>query len=137
MSSRIKETLNRISLIDGYKESFDGFDFLKIVIDPRRIFDQGIIDENPEMPKVIRDAIVARILQLRNQYGFKIVNVNIGSRAECSYPQYWTMRLIYALNHHGIFVESDDQKFSPFNLLYSSVVNIKEEEDLHGSKLNI
>lgn len=133
MSSTIEETLNRISLIDGRKDSFigdNGFSFLKIVIDPRRIFGQGIIAENPEIPKVIREAIVARVLQLRDQYGFKIVNVNIGSRVECRYPQYWTTRLMRSLIHHGIFVESDEQKFSPFNLLSSSLVNIKEEEAL-------
>jgi hypothetical protein len=35
-----------------------------------------------------------------------------------------------SLIHHGIFVESDDQKFSPFNRLSSSLVNIKKDEAL-------
>jgi len=129
MSSRIEETLSVIGKINGHKTTFgDGYDFFVIVIDPRRIFGQGIIDENPEMPKVVREAIVARILELRDEHKVEVVGVTMDSRLECHYTKNWTTRLMCSLIHHGIFVESDDQKFSPFNDLYSRLANLTNDE---------
>lgn len=121
--SALLKCIEEVNSMKGFKNGFSGrqgFDFLDINVDPR-IF-KDIIDKSPEMPKILRNAIINRVLELSSKNpGLPCVLVTLNSRVECRYPPNWIDSLACSLVHHRIFVNSDDFKFSHFSMLTSAV----------------
>lgn len=122
----------KIQDIHGSENGFceRGFElkFLDINLDPRILFGQDYIDSQKWMPKEARDALLARILHLREERGAPVVSVTMDSRVECTYPKGWTTQFMIDLIHNKIFVRSDDQEFSKFNMLHSALHKLTKEE---------
>ena len=95
-----------LSLLLGHANSYLDLNyaipFYDMNLDPRILFNPYMMQE--PLPESYRHAIVARILELKQQQPLKVIQVTIVGRVECEYPDGWLTELIQELVAHRIFV---------------------------------
>lgn len=111
----------RFDNLEGIETGYDypryKFEFLRIIVDPRKYFADLISEKCPEH---IEDELVERVIELREKHKIPIVCVQIVGRVECEFPNGWLTNIIKKLIEQKFFVEVPgeyEEMFKPFTQL--------------------